>query len=140
MNNRFFLTALLSCFLMITTYGQEIDARLLTNKGQTAETAFKFNKNAYNYMLFELDHGYQLVEKKSLSKKERNSLVKLPENELVATQLSLIGTASFNYVSLGLTLKSQEKQFFQVGDNKVLVLLPISLITQLFIQDPSNTK
>ncbi len=125
---------------MITTYGQEIDARLLTNKGQTAETAFKFNKNAYNYMLFELDHGYQLVEKKSLSKKERNSLVKLPENELVATQLSLIGTASFNYVSLGLTLKSQEKQFFQVGDNKVLVLLPISLITQLFIQDPSNTK
>lgn len=140
MNNRFFLTALLSCFLMITTYGQEIDARLLTNKGQTAETAFKFNKNAYNYMLFELDHGYQLVEKKSLSKKERNSLVKLPENELVATQLSLIGTASFNYVSLGLTLKSQEKQFFQVGDNKVLVLLPISQITQLFIQDPSNTK
>jgi hypothetical protein len=125
---------------MITTYGQEIDARLLTNKGQTAETAFKFNKNAYNYMLFELDHGYQLVEKKSLSKKERNSLVKLPENELVATQLSLIGTASFNYVSLGLTLKSQEKQFFQVGDNKVLVLLPISQITQLFIQDPSNTK
>lgn len=140
MNNRFFLTALLSCFLMITTYGQEIDARLLTNKGQNAETAFKFNKNAYNYMLFELDHGYQLVEKKSLSKKERNSLVKLPENELVATQLSLIGTASFNYVSLGLTLKSQEKQFFQVGDNKVLVLLPISQITQLFIQDPSNTK
>ncbi|MFA9211450.1 MAG: hypothetical protein ACEQR5_06455, partial [Moraxellaceae bacterium] len=78
MKKRFFLTTLLSCFLTIFTFGQEIDPRLLSNKGQLAESAYKFNKNAYNYMLFELDHGYQVVEKKSLSKQERQLIRKLP--------------------------------------------------------------
>lgn len=140
MKKRFFLTTLLSCFLTIFTFGQEIDPRLLSNKGQLAESAYKFNKNAYNYMLFELDHGYQVVEKKSLSKQERQLIRKLPENNSSATQLNLLGTTNFNFVALGIALKSQEKQFFLLGENNVLVLLPIAEITQLFILDPSNTK
>lgn len=140
MKNRFFLTTLLSCFLTMFTFGQEIDTRLLSNKGQIVENAFKFNKNAYNYMLFELDHGYKVVEKSSLSKHERQLITKLPRNKSNETQLNLIGTADFNYVALGLSLKSQEKQYFQIEGNKILVLLPISEITQLFILDPSNTK
>lgn len=140
MNKRFFLTTLLSCFLMITTYGQEIDARLLTNKGQAAETAFKFNTNAYNYMLFELDFGFFITSNKALSKEERKMIQSVPNEAERLQQIQNIGTPNFNYFSLGVTLQSKEYQYYQLAKNQVLVLLPIVEITKLFIQHPSNTK
>lgn len=125
---------------MITTYGQEIDARLLTNKGQAAETAFKFNTNAYNYMLFELDFGYFITSNKALSKEERKMIQSVPNEAERLQQIQNIGTPNFNYFSLGVTLQSKEYQYYQLAKNQVLVLLPIVEITKLFIQYPSNTK
>lgn len=128
--------------LLVNTiaHGQKIDARLLVNKGELAQSMFKYNTNSYNYLVFELDFGYQVVAKKELSKKERQLIQSLPEMPNTPKELALIGTSEFNYCALGIALRSKEKQFFQLSKNQVLVLLPITEITQLFINHPTNTK
>ena len=56
--------------LSTSVFSQEIDERLVKNKGELAQSAFKYNLNAYNYLVFELDYGYQVVAKKGLSKED----------------------------------------------------------------------
>lgn len=126
--------------LSTSVFSQEIDERLVKNKGELAQSAFKYNLNAYNYLVFELDYGYQVVAKKGLSKEERKLIQTLPVSSNVSEQLAFIGTNKFNYCTLGVSLKSKEKQYFQLPNNQILVLLPIAEITQLFIKHPSNTK
>jgi hypothetical protein len=137
---RLLLTSIISAFIALSSNGQEIDARLLKNKGELAQSAFKYNTNAYNYMLFELNFGYFITSNKALSKEERKMIQSVPNEAERLQQIQNIGTPNFNYFSLGVTLQSKEQQYFQLAKNQVLVLLPIVEITKLFIQHPSNTK
>jgi hypothetical protein len=137
---RLLLTLIFSTFSALISIGQEIDERLVQNKGELAQSAFKYNPNAYNYMLFELDFGYYITTNKALSKEERKMIQTVPNEAERLQQIQNIGTPNFNYFSLGVTLQSKNKQYFQLAKNQVLVLLPIVEITKLFIQHPSNTK
>ena len=137
---RLLLISICSTFLALTSIGQEIDERLVQNKGELAQSAYKYNTNAYNYMLFELDFGYYITSNKALSKEERKMIQTVPNEAERLQQIQNIGTPNFNYFSLGVTLQSKNKQYFQLAKNQVLVLLPIVEITKLFIQHPSNTK
>jgi hypothetical protein len=140
MNKINFIMVLFTLTLSTSVFSQEIDERLVKNKGEQAQSAFKYNTNAYNYMLFELDFGYQVVSKKELTKDERKLVQTLPDLTGITEQIAVIGTDKFNYSTLGVSLKSKEKQYFQLPNNKILILLPIAEITQLFIKHPSNTK
>ena len=140
MNKINFFMVLFILSFSTSLLSQEIDERLVKNKGELAYSAFKYNTNAYNYLVFELDFGYQVVAKKELSKEERVLIQSLPVSSNISEQLSVIGSDKFNYCALGVSLKSKEKQYFQLPNNEILVLLPITEITQLFIKHPSNTK
>ncbi len=140
MNKMNFFVVLFTLVLSTSIFSQEIDERLVKNKGEQAQSAFKYNTNAYNYLLFELDFGYQVVSKKELTKDERKLVQTLPDLTGITEQLAVIGTDKFNYCTLGVSLKSKEKQYFQLPNNEILILLPIAEITQLFIKHPSNTK
>lgn len=118
-------------------FGQEIDPRVVQNRGEQAEIAFKFNANSYNYMVFELDQSYEVVMLNSLSKEElkkvRKDIVFTPE--LVAQ----IGTTKFNFWSLGIRLSS-ERQYVQINKNQAIVFHAIPEVTKAFTQSSLNTK
>lgn len=99
---------------------------------------YEYNKNSYNYLLFELDHSYEVVPKKSLSK-EQLSLMK-KDIKLSDADLTNIGTSNFNFYDLGIQLSKSERQYVQINKEKVLVFYAIPEVTKAFTASPLNTK
>lgn len=127
-------------FLISATisFSQEIDSRILKNKGKEAEKIYEYNKNSYHYLLFELDHSYEIVPKNSLSKEQRNSIKK----DILFTDSDKvnIGTSNFNFYDFGIKLSKSERQYIQLDKERVLVFYAIPEITKAFTTSPSNTK
>nr|WP_294860060.1 hypothetical protein [uncultured Fluviicola sp.] len=131
---------ILTGFLISATFSfsQEIDSRILKNKGKEAEKMYEYNKNSYNYLLFELDHSYEIVSKTALSKEQRNSVKK--DIPFTDADLVTIGTSNFNFYDFGIRLSKSERQYVQLDKERVLVFYAIPEITKAFTTSPSNTK
>lgn len=127
-------------FLISTsvTFSQSIDSRILKNKGKEAEKVYEYNKNTYNYFLFELDHSYEVVPKNSLKKEQRSMINKTIK--WTDSQISDIGTSNFNFYDLGIKLSKTERQYVQIDKEKVLVFYAIPEVTKAFTASPLNTK
>lgn len=130
----------LAGFLISTTisFSQEIDQRILKNKGKEAEKLYEYNKNSYNYLVFELDNSYEVVTKKSLSNDQRNALRK--DISFSDSDRSNIGTLSFNFYDFGIKLSKTERQYIQLDKERVLVFYAIPEVTKAFTASPFNTK
>lgn len=120
------------------SFSQTIDSRILKNKGKEAEKMYEYNKNSYNYLLFELDHSYEIVSKKALSKEQRNAIRK--DVHLTDSDIAKIGTSDFNFYDLGIKLSKSERQYIQVDKERVLVFYAIPEVTKAFTASPLNTK
>lgn len=133
----YLVAGLLLCFNY--SFGQEIDPRIIQNKGLSeAEKIYKYNKNSYNYLVFELDSSYQVVSTKSLTKAERGLIEK--NALLTADVIAKIGTPEFNYQQYGIKLSSNETKYYMISKELVLVFKPITEITGAFTKSPLNTK
>jgi len=99
---------------------------------------YEYNKNSYNYLLFELDHSYEIVSKKSLSKEQRNAIKK--DIKMTEADAANIGTANFNFYDFGIKLSKSERQYVQIDKERVLVFYAIPEITKAFTASSSNTK
>ena len=99
---------------------------------------YEYNKNSYNYLLFELDHSYEIVPKKSLSKEQRNVIKK--DVHLTDADILNLGTSNFNFYDLGIKLSKSERQYVQIDKDRVLVFYAIPEITKAFTTSPLNTK
>lgn len=131
---------MLSLFVLGSGYsfGQEIDQRLLLNQPEKAQRYFKTNKFNYNYMLFELDSAYVVVNETSLTKDQRRNLRE--DVEFTPEVLKSVGTSSFNYWTLGLRLQSVERQYIRIDQNRILVLKSTREITEAFRNSPFFAK
>jgi hypothetical protein len=131
---------ILTGFLISATisFSQEIDSRILKNKGKEAEKIYEYNKNSYYYLLFELDHSYEVVPKNSLSKEQR----KLIKKDILFTDSDKlnVGTSNFNFYDYGIKLSKSERQYILLDKERVLVFYTIPEITKAFTTSPSNTK
>jgi hypothetical protein len=139
MKNVFSLTAI-ALFLGIftTAFGQEIDPRLVKNRGKQAQVAFEYNTNGYNYFLYELDSSYQVVNLETLTRNEKKLLRK--DISFTGEQLQSLGTSSFNYFDLGIRLSSTNRQYILVDKTTVLIFFAIPEVTSAFSKSPLNTK
>lgn len=99
---------------------------------------YEYNKNAYNYQLFELDQSYEVVSKKSLSQEQLQAIKK--DIQLSETDVANIGTSNFNFYDLGIRLSKTDRQYVQIDKKRVLVFYTIPEITKAFATSPLNTK
>ncbi|WP_300665109.1 hypothetical protein [Fluviicola sp.] len=131
---------ILAGFLISTTisFSQDIDSRILKNKGKEAEKVYEYNKNAYNYLLFELDHSYEIVSRNTLTKEQRKLI--RTDIRLADSDKSNLGTSGFNFYDLGIKLSKTERQYVQVDKDRVLVFFAIPEVTKAFTTSPLNTK
>ena len=131
---------ILAGFLISTTisFSQDIDSRILKNKGKEAEKIYEYNKNAYNYLLFELDYSYEIVSRNTLTKEQRKQI--RTDIRLADSDKSNLGTSGFNFYDLGIKLSKTERQYVQVDKDRVLVFFAIPEVTKAFTTSPLNTK
>ncbi len=131
--------AILTGFLISASisFSQEIDPRILKNKGKDAEKMYEYNRNSYNYFLFELDHSYEIVAKSSLSKEQRKALKTISFTD---SDRANAGTSGFNFYDFGIRLSKTERQYVQLDKERVLIFYAIPEITKAFTTSPLNTK
>lgn len=122
----------------LISFCQEIDPRILKNKGKEAEKLYEYNKNSYNYLLFELDNSYEIVSKKSLSNEQLSAIKS--DIHLTETEIAKLGTTNFNFYDLGIKLSKSDRQYVQIDKKRVLVFYAIPEVTKAFTASPSNTK
>lgn len=122
----------------LISFSQEIDPRILKNKGKEAEKLYEYNKNSYNYLLFELDNSYEIVSKKSLSNEQLSAIKS--DIHLTETEIAKLGTTNFNFYDLGIKLSKSDRQYVQIDKKRVLVFYAIPEVTKAFTASPSNTK
>ncbi len=119
-------------------YAQNVDQRLITNKGEAVNKAYTYNKNAYNYMLFELDSSYVVMNKTQLTKEEKKKVVK--SHSIPSSVESTIGTTAFNLFSYGIQISKTERQYFELSDKTILVVYSTPEISKAFKTSSLNTK
>ena len=132
------LVILVLSFSALQCFAQDIDPRLMANKGEAAHKAYTYNKNSYNYMLFELDSSYVVMKKADLTKEEKSKVVK--NHTIPASAEAAIGTPSFNLFSYGVKISKTERQYFELSDKTILVVLSTPEISNAFRTSSLNTK
>lgn len=122
---------------------EEIDARVLKNRGKQAEQAFRYNKNSYNYYVFELDKSYYVVPVSQLTNEEQVQLLtattfKNDLNEPVS--MEAVDSGSFNFYDYGIRLQKEHRIYIALNEKKALVFYSIPELSQLFKNSEFNTK
>lgn len=122
---------------------QEIDARLMRNDPSRAKRNFRYNRNSYNYMLFELDKSYSVVPRKSLTKTETELIqpavaFKTSEGNVLTREAVIPGT--FNFYDFGIGLSKDGRTYIALDKETVLVFYSVPELTRLFSASPDNTK
>lgn len=136
--------AALFMLLCVQVSAQEtIDARVLKNRGKQAETAFQYNKNSYNYYVFELDKSHYVTTVSELTSAEQAllqsaTLFKNAANEAISYEIAVSNT--FNFYDFGIKLQKEHRIYIALDANKVLVFYSIPEMSQLFKNSEFNTK
>ena len=119
-------------------FSQEIDQRLVVNKGNEINETFKHKRNAYNFYLYELDSSYYTVYIKSLTKDEKKLLRK--DVQFSPELIKKINTSEFNFAQLGIQLLKDKRQYFKVDKETVLVFYTLPEVSKKFTKSPLYTK
>lgn len=119
-------------------FSQEIDQRLVVNKGNEINETFKHKRNAYNFYLYELDSSYYTVNIKTLTKEEKKLLRK--DIQFSPDQIKKINTSEFNFPQLGIQLLKDKRQYFKVDKETVLVFYTLPEVSKKFTKSPLYTK
>lgn len=130
--------------LGITTItAQEIDQRLVKNRGKQAEESFKYNRNGYNYFLYELEKSYRIVEENTLTEEEKQVVVpadRFKNAEGRAITLEAAQAADFNFYDYGIRLKKESRIYIELDKKQVLVFYSIPELTGMFGKSEFNVK
>ena len=119
-------------------FSQEIDQRLVVNKGNEINETFKHKRNAYNFYLYELDSSYYTANIKSLTKDEKKLLRK--DVQFSPELIKKINTSEFNFAQLGIQLLKDKRQYFKVDKETVLVFYTLPEVSKKFTKSPLYTK
>jgi hypothetical protein len=125
-------------------YAQEtIDQRLVKNRGKQAEDAFVYNKNGYNYFLFELDKSHWIADKSTLTEEEKANLqpaanFKNAQNQVLT--LEVAKSEQFNFYDFGIKLQRDGRVCIALDQNNVLMFYAIPELTRLFSSSDLNVK
>lgn len=133
-------TSLIFLFALSMNLGfsQEVDPRLITNKGNEINETFKHKRNAYNFYLYELDSSYYTVNMKYLTKDEKKLLRK--DIQFSPEIIKKINTSEFNFPQLGIQLLKDKRQYFKVDKETVLVFYTLPEVSKKFTKSPLYTK
>lgn len=133
------------CLIGFTSiYAQEtIDQRLVKNRGKQAEESFKYNKNGYNYFLFELDRSHWIADKSTLTPAEEAIVQPAAsfhnaDNQVLT--LAIAQSPGFNFYDFGIHLRKDQRICIALDAQNVLFFYAIPELSQLFINSDANVK
>ena len=121
----------------------KIDQRLLDNLGQEIEEIHQFRPDYYNYLVYELNNGFELIDKKkvkTLTNSTEISLSKVVNKKGEQLSLSAIKSPDFNFKAFGLEVKLKSKTLIKIDKNNFLLIKTKLEIANEFSKSPLSHK
>lgn len=142
---KIFLQILLFICLSSVSFGQKIepDSRLLKNFGQEIYEIQEFRNDYYQYLLFELEEGFQLIKKSELDSEDIKRALSASDFSNGNGQLltkEIVESPGFNFAEYGLNVKTKEATIIKLSKKEYLVLRSKVDIAAEFTNNPLNHK
>ncbi len=99
---------------------QKYDARLLKNHGDTIMTIYSKNHNFYNFLIFELDYGFEIKLKSEISSSNFTPISQFKNSSGKSLNGSELQKGIFNFKEWGIVLKQNEPLIIDLDENHVL--------------------
>lgn len=115
-----FCLFLLASSLSFSQDVQKYDGRLLKNHGDTITTIYSKNHNYYNFLLFELDFGYEIKLKSDVNASSFTSLNSFKNSSGTTLKKGDIVKGIFNFKEWGIVLKQNEPVIIELDELHVL--------------------
>lgn len=128
------ILAVLFTTLLSAQTKNEVDSRLLENHGDEIYSIYERQLDYYNFLVWELNHGFEIKKKSEIE----GDL--LPINNIISSKgeafkIENILTSNlkiFNFLDYNFIRKKNELVYYDLGDNKILVIKSITQVWNEF--------
>ena len=117
----------ISCFIGIS-YAQDtqsIDQRLVDSYGEDAVNLYENNQDYYNFLIYELDNSFEIMEATELtpnSKYDLRDISSVVDKEGKVFNIDeLQDLSTFNFTSYNFVRAQNDRVYYELGDGRVLV-------------------
>ncbi len=112
----------------------------MKNHGDTIMTIYSKNHNYYNFLLFELDYGYEIKLKADVNASSFASLNSFKNSSGISLKKSDIVKGTFNFKEWGIVLKQNEPTVLELDELHVLYFFDKVSNNIRFGKSPLYTK
>ncbi len=131
--------------ISLVSYSQtkpNIDTRLIQNHGDKIYEIYTYRKDYYNFLIWELDNAYDVVE---ISTLDQNLTLQSIENiqnkyNIKFTPNLLENPSSFNFFEFNFQREKEQDMYYDLGNGKALKFKALKPMWQEFNASGLNTK
>jgi hypothetical protein len=119
----------------------EVDPRLIENKGTEIYNILQYRKDYYKFLLWELDHAYKIIDKSDVLGENL-----LPISDIVDKNGSAFNSnevnnpETFNFIKYNFVRQKEENVYYDLGNNKVIMFTALKVMWHQFDITGLNTK
>ncbi len=119
----------------------DVDVRLIENHGDEIYNILKYRKDYYNFLLWELDNAYEIV---NISEVQNQTLLPITnitdKNGGIFNPDEVNDPTSFNFIKYNFVRQKEQKVYYNLGNGKVLIFKALKPMWKEFDQTALNTK
>jgi len=138
MKKTFLILTLVITNLIFSQSKTDFDPRIVENKGEQVTHIYQNQQDYYQFLLFELDNGYQVVSKNTLAKEQRKELKSIKGIQSKSgekfTVNQLENPATFNFMKYNFIREKDNHTYYDLNNGNVLVIFSQMHIKREFLK------
>jgi len=120
---------------------EEVDQRLVENKGDEIYTILSYRKDYYKFLLWELDNAYEIVNSSSVSDQNIlpiSTIVDKSNNQFLISDLD--NSQTFNFIKYNFIREKNNDVYYDLGNGRVLKFTGLLVLWEGFRNSGLNNK
>jgi len=120
---------------------EEVDQRLVENKGDEIYTILSYRKDYYKFLLWELDNAYEIVSSSSVSDQNIlpiSTIVDKSNNQFLISDLD--NSQTFNFIKYNFIREKNNDVYYDLGNGSVLKFTGLLVLWEGFRNSGLNNK
>ena len=120
---------------------EEVDQRLIDNKGSEIYTILTYRKDYYKFLLWELDNAYEVVSSNSVSNQNVLSISTIVDNANAQFSISdLNNLQTFNFIKYNFVREKESDVYYDLGNGSLLKFTALKVMWKAFNESGLNNK
>lgn len=120
---------------------EEVDQRLIENKGDEIYSILTYRKDYYKFLLWELDNAYEVVSTSSVSGQNILSISTIVDkNNVQFSALDLANVQTFNFIKYNFNREKENDVYYDLGNGSILKFTGLRVMWKAFNDSGLNNK